>query len=122
MGERCGGVHVAGRHPRLATGGHDGTVRIWNPATGTQEGPPLTGHTRGVLAVAVFTAPDGTPRLATSDYKTVRMDTGPLQAAEQSRADVMDRIRTHPRRKETLANLTAGRNAWEDLTGRRPPR
>ncbi|PVD10160.1 hypothetical protein DBP21_00325 [Streptomyces sp. CS147] len=62
------------------------------------------------------------PRLATSDYKTVRMDTGPLQAAEQSRADVMDRIRTHPRRKETLANLTAGRNAWQDLTGRRPPR
>ncbi|MET8731260.1 WD40 repeat domain-containing protein [Streptomyces parvus] len=53
--------------PRLATGGHDGTVRIWNPATGTQEGPPLTGHTRGVLAVEVFTAPDGTPRLAAAN-------------------------------------------------------
>lgn len=50
------------------------------------------------------------------------MDTGPLQAAEQSRADVMDRIRTDPRRKEALANLTAERNAWQDLIGRRPPR
>ncbi|MFB7676580.1 AAA family ATPase [Kitasatospora purpeofusca] len=53
------------RTPRLVTGGNDGTVRIWNPATGAQEGEPLTGHDGGVNAVAVFTAPDGTPRLAT---------------------------------------------------------
>ncbi|MFJ3973527.1 hypothetical protein ACIPYR_36040, partial [Streptomyces parvus] len=59
--------------PRLATCG-DKTVRIWNPATGTQEGEPLAGHTSEVEAVAVFTAPDGTPRLATgSDDKTVRI-------------------------------------------------
>ncbi|MFG2906149.1 hypothetical protein ACGF13_13915 [Kitasatospora sp. NPDC048286] len=61
--------------PHLATGGADGTVRIWNPATGTQQGQPLTGHDGGVGAVAVFTAPDGTPRLATGGINdgTVRI-------------------------------------------------
>ncbi|MFF2119337.1 AAA family ATPase, partial [Kitasatospora sp. NPDC058184] len=54
--------------PRLATSGDDKTVRIWNPATGVQDGPPLTGHIGGVHAVAVFTAADGTPRLATGSY------------------------------------------------------
>uniref|UniRef100_UPI003A83F47F AAA family ATPase n=1 Tax=Kitasatospora sp. SC0581 TaxID=3394360 RepID=UPI003A83F47F len=55
--------------PRLVTGGNDGTVRIWNPATGTQDGEFLTGYGYGgVGAVAVFAAPDGTPRLATGGY------------------------------------------------------
>ena len=40
----------------LATGGYDGTVRIWDAATG-QERATLTGHAGGVRAVAV--APDG---------------------------------------------------------------
>ncbi|MEU9712631.1 hypothetical protein AB0E21_29090 [Streptomyces sp. NPDC047967] len=59
---------------------------------------------------------------AREELAEARKDTGPLQAAEQSRADVMDHIRTDPRRKEALANLAAERNAWQDLTGRRPPR
>ncbi|MFB7128268.1 hypothetical protein, partial [Kitasatospora sp. NPDC056273] len=60
--------------PRLATTGDDGTVRIWDPATGAQVGDPLTGHTGDVNAVAVFTAPDGSPRLATTgDDGTVRI-------------------------------------------------
>ncbi|MFJ6619654.1 hypothetical protein ACIQOW_19010 [Kitasatospora sp. NPDC091335] len=54
--------------PRVATTGADGTVRIWNPATGTQEGDTITGHSFGVAAITVFTAPDGTPRLATGCY------------------------------------------------------
>ncbi|GAA2815562.1 hypothetical protein GCM10010441_45240 [Kitasatospora paracochleata] len=60
--------------PRLASAGNDGTVRIWDPATGAQVGEPLTGHDDWVNAVAVFTAPDGTPHLATGgDDGTVRI-------------------------------------------------
>ncbi|MFF2041791.1 WD40 repeat domain-containing protein, partial [Kitasatospora sp. NPDC058170] len=62
--------------PRLATtgDGYDGTVRVWDPAKGTQVGEPLTGHAGEVNAVALFSAPDGTPRLATgSSDRTVRV-------------------------------------------------
>ncbi|EGE39439.1 hypothetical protein GTY83_37110 [Streptomyces sp. SID4928] len=59
---------------------------------------------------------------AREELAEARKDTGPLKTAEQSRADVMDRNRTDPRRKEALANLTAARNEWQDLTGRRPPK
>jgi hypothetical protein len=59
---------------------------------------------------------------AREELAEARKDTGPLKAAEQNRADVIDRNRTDPRRKEALANLTAARSQWQDLTGRRPPR
>jgi WD40 repeat protein len=36
----------------LATTGADGTVRLWDPATGRPQGEPLTGHTGAVNAVA----------------------------------------------------------------------
>ncbi|MFD4175209.1 hypothetical protein [Streptomyces anulatus] len=59
---------------------------------------------------------------AREELAEARKDTTRLKAAEQSRADVMDRNRTDPRRKEALADLTAERNAWQDLTGCRPPK
>lgn len=50
-----------------------------------------------------------------------RKDTTGLTAAEQSHTDVRERHRTDPRRREALADLTAARDRWQDLTGRRPP-
>lgn len=40
------------------TGGEDGTVRLWDLATGRQIGLPLTGHTWSVEAVTVTTMQD----------------------------------------------------------------
>ncbi|MEV5414011.1 WD40 repeat domain-containing protein, partial [Thermopolyspora sp. NPDC052614] len=57
----------------LATGGEDGTVRIWDTATGTAQAE-LTGHDRGVLAVAAFPSPHGRTLLATGgEDGTVRI-------------------------------------------------
>ena len=37
---------------RIASGGFDNTVRVWDPATGKPVGDPLTGHTGPVWSVA----------------------------------------------------------------------
>jgi WD40 repeat protein len=39
-------------HPIALSGGTDGTVRVWDLASGTQRGQPLTGHNGWVAAVA----------------------------------------------------------------------
>ena len=39
--------------PVVVSGGDDGTVRVWDLATGTPVGDPFTGHTGAVNAVAV---------------------------------------------------------------------
>ena len=54
----------------LATGGDDGTVRIWDTRTGQQQ-QQLTGHTGPVLAVAY--APDGATLATGSGDLTVRI-------------------------------------------------
>ena len=48
----------------LASGSDDGTVRLWDPATGAPVGTPLTGHTGSVNSVAFGTGPDGRLLLA----------------------------------------------------------
>ncbi|MDX2849222.1 WD40 repeat domain-containing protein [Streptomyces sp. PA03-3a] len=58
------GFAAADGRPLLATTG-DGTVRVWDPLSGTPVGQPLTGHTGTVRAAAAFTASDGRTLLAT---------------------------------------------------------
>ena len=55
---------AARRATLLATGSDDGTVRLWDPATGTQVGDPLTGHT-GWVRRWRSPLPDGRTLLAT---------------------------------------------------------
>ena len=49
-------------------------MRVWRLADGTPVGQPITGHTRGVIAVAVAALPDGTPVIVSGGYDgTVRL-------------------------------------------------
>ena len=58
----------------LATAGTDGTLRLWDPATGTPVGEPLRGHTRRVTAVCAVPGLEERTLLATgSDDGTVRL-------------------------------------------------
>ena len=55
----------------LASAGFDGTVRVWDPATGGQVGDPLTGRTAGVCPLP---QPDGSSWLASARFDgTVRV-------------------------------------------------
>lgn len=67
------GVGEGGR-PLLASGGHDKTVRLWDPDTGAAVGAPLTGHIHQVNSVAFGEGADGRPLLASgSNDNTVRL-------------------------------------------------
>ncbi|WP_425564122.1 WD40 repeat domain-containing protein, partial [Nonomuraea longicatena] len=87
--------------PLLATGSHDHTVRLWNPATGSQR-TTLVGHASAVSAVAFATLADGTPLLATGSHDhTVRLwnpatptatDGLPLSASVRALAHASSRL------------------------------
>ncbi|MGV9383508.1 WD40 repeat domain-containing protein, partial [Nonomuraea sp. NPDC003707] len=54
----------------IAVSGGNGTLRVWDLATGKQLGELLTGHTDKVLAVAVGTL-NGKTIAVSSSYKTL---------------------------------------------------
>ena len=63
-----------GRRTLLATAGLDAAVRLWDPATGTQIGEPLTGHTDRVGAMCAVPRPGRRTLLATAGLDaTVRL-------------------------------------------------
>ena len=64
-------VTVAGQ-PLLASGGGDGTVRIWDPATGQQRAM-LEGHQGGVNAVCPVTVAGEALLASGGDDRTVRI-------------------------------------------------
>jgi WD40 repeat protein len=53
----------------LATASGDNTILLWDPTTGKQLGPPLTGHRRPVVALAF--RPDGKLLASGSEDKSV---------------------------------------------------
>ncbi|TQC47406.1 hypothetical protein EEB14_20865 [Rhodococcus sp. WS4] len=73
-------VPLSGNRTLLASAGDDGTVRLWDPATGSPHGEPLTDHTGPVSAVAAVPLSGGRTLLATiGDDGRVRLwnpDTG----------------------------------------------
>ena len=101
----------------LASGGDDGSVRIWDPATGQQRAA-LAGHTGLVSAVAI--APDGTWLASGGGDGSVRIwdpATGQQRAVLDGHTGAMSAVRS-PR---TAPGWPAAARTGRCGSGTRPP-
>ena len=116
-------VTVDGR-ALLASAGDDGTVRVWDPATGRQE-RELTGHTGRVNAVCAVTV-DGRALLASAGERRHGAGVGPGHRPPGTRADRPHRrgqrgVRGHRGRAGAAGLRRRRRHGAGVGPGHRPP-
>ncbi|MFG3163848.1 hypothetical protein ACGFY8_28680 [Streptomyces sp. NPDC048232] len=117
------------RQVLLATAGNDGTIRIWDPATGEENTDPLTGHDGAVFAVAAFEGRGGQTLLASGgEDGTVRIwnpDTGrqvmaPLEGHDEPVLAVGTLLEETEAGARTLLVTAGGDNSvrlWDPISG-----
>jgi WD40 repeat protein len=71
LGSDVGVVAFSPNGKLLAAGNGDGSIQLWNPATGGQLGIPITGHAARVESLAF--SPNGTTLASGSDDGTARL-------------------------------------------------
>ncbi|MEH0827300.1 MULTISPECIES: hypothetical protein [unclassified Micromonospora] len=114
----------------IMAGVADKTVRMWDPDTGSEVGPPLNGHTGMVRSVAALPRPDGRSWIVSGGSDVmVRVwdpDTG-TEVCPAARTGWVDSVAALPRPDGRSLFITGGRDGmvrvWDPDTGQQvgPP-